>query len=111
MRIRHRRMEEGTLQEQPVQGDGRVEEARSIPLRQIIFWLHFGTGVAAGLVIGVMSVTGVLLAFERQIVASAERDVRTVQPPVSGMSRLDLDALITKARVAVPEGRLSGVLL
>ena len=36
------------------------------------------------LVIGVMSVTGVLLAFERQIVAFAERDVRTVQPPASG---------------------------
>jgi uncharacterized iron-regulated membrane protein len=111
MRIRHRRMEEGTLQEQPVQGDGQAGEGRSIPLRQIIFWLHLVTGVVAGLVIGVMSVTGVLLAFERQIVAFAERDVRTVQPPTSGGSRLDLDALITKARAAVPEGRLSGVLL
>jgi uncharacterized iron-regulated membrane protein len=111
MRIRHRKMEKGTLQEHPVQGDGRVEEAQSIPWRQIIFWLHLGTGVVAGLVIGVMSVTGVLLAFERQIVAFAERDVRTVQPPTSSGSRLDLDALITKARAAVPEGRLSGVIL
>jgi uncharacterized iron-regulated membrane protein len=80
-------------------------------LRQIIFWLHLATGVVAGLVIGVMSVTGVLLAFERQIVTSAERDVRTVQPPASGGSRLDLDVLVTKARAAVPEGRLSGVVL
>ena len=65
----------------------------------------------AGLVIGVMSVTGVLLAFKRQIVSFAERDVRTVQPPTSSGSRLDLDALITKARAAVPEGRLSGLIL
>jgi uncharacterized iron-regulated membrane protein len=111
MRIRHRRMEKGTLQKHPVQGDGRVGEAQSIPWRQIIFWLHLGTRVVAGLVIGVMSVTGVLLAFERQIVSFAERDVRTVQPPTSSGSRLDLDALITKARAAVPEGRLSGLIL
>ena len=69
------------------------------------------TGVLAGLVIGVMSVTGVLLAFERQIVAFAERDVRIVQPPVPGEPRLALDALVTRARAAVPNGQLSGVVL
>jgi hypothetical protein len=81
------------------------------PLRQVIFWLHPVTGVVAGLVIGVMSVTGVLLAFERQIIAFAERNVRTVQPPTSGVSRLALDALMTTARAAVPKGKLTGVML
>jgi uncharacterized iron-regulated membrane protein len=38
-------------------------------LRKTVFWIHLSCGVAAGLVIGMMSVTGVLLAFERQIVA------------------------------------------
>ena len=111
MRTRHRRTEEGTLQAHPEQEQGQAGERQSLPLRQIIFWLHLVTGVMAGLVIGVMSVTGVLLAFERQVVAFAERDVRTVQAPVDGISRLDLDALITKARVTVPEGKLSGVML
>ncbi len=111
MRTRRRKMEADTLQEQPAQGYGWVEEVRAVPLRQVIFWLHLVTGILAGLVIGVMSVTGVLLAFERQIVAFAERDVRTVQPPASGESRLALDDLVTKARAAVPEGRLSGVML
>jgi uncharacterized iron-regulated membrane protein len=111
MRARHHRMQESTRQEQPEQGYGWVREGRTLPLRQVIFWLHLVTGVMAGLIIGVMSVTGVLLAFERQIVAFAERDVRTVQPPASGVPRLDLDILITKARAAVPEGRLSGVML
>jgi uncharacterized iron-regulated membrane protein len=51
-----------------------------------------------------MSATGVLLAFERQIVAFAERHTRTVQPPASSAPRLGLDALVSRAREAVPEG-------
>jgi uncharacterized iron-regulated membrane protein len=90
-------MEASLLKEQPAQGYGWVEEVRSVPLRQVIFWLHLVTGVLAGLVIGIMSVTGVLLAFERQIVTFAERDVRTVQPPVPGGPRLALDDLATRA--------------
>src|SRR5215813_12708684 len=111
MRARHRRMEKGTLQEQLEQGYGWVEKVWSIPLRQVIFLLHLVTGVVAGLVIGVMSVTGVLLAFERQIIAFAERDVRTAQPPASGVSRLALNALMTTARAAVPKGKLRDVML
>src|SRR5262245_20081350 len=111
MRTRQRRMEEGTLQGQPEQGHGAMEERKSLPLRQVIFWLHLVTGVTAGLIIGMMSVTGVLLAFERQIVAFAERHIRTVPAPVSSVSRLDLDTLIAKARVTMPEGKLSGVML
>jgi uncharacterized iron-regulated membrane protein len=111
MRARHRRIKESTKQEQPEQEYGWVREGRALPLRQIIFWLHLVTGVVAGLIIFVMSVTGVLLAFERQIVAFAERHVRTVQPPAPGVSRLDLDTLMTRARAAVPEGKPSGVML
>src|SRR5215510_2934619 len=110
MRTRQRRMEEGTLQGQPEQGHGAMEERKSLPLRQVIFWLHLVTGVTAGLIIGMMSVTGVLLAFERQIVAFAERHIRTVPAPVSSVSRLDLDTLIAKARVTMPEGKLNGVM-
>ena len=111
MRARHRRIKDSTRQEQPEQGYGWGREGRALPLRQIIFWLHLVTGVVAGLIIFVMSVTGVLLAFERQIVAFAERHVRTVQPPAPGVSRLDLDTLMTRARAAVPEGKPSGVML
>jgi hypothetical protein len=50
MRIRQRRMEEGTLQEQPEQGYGEREEKKPLPLRQVIFWLHLVAGVMAGLV-------------------------------------------------------------
>ena len=36
-------------------------------MRKILFWIHLCAGCLAGLVIFIMSVTGVLLAFERQI--------------------------------------------
>lgn len=45
-------------------------------IRKILFWLHVSAGVTAGVVILLMAVTGVLLAFERQLVAFAERDLR-----------------------------------
>lgn len=41
-------------------------------IRTAVFWLHLAIGCAVGLVILVMSVTGVLLAFERQINAWAD---------------------------------------
>jgi len=41
--------------------------------RKIIFWSHLISGVSAGLVILMMSVTGVLLTYERQILAWAEK--------------------------------------
>jgi uncharacterized iron-regulated membrane protein len=83
----------------------------SIGLRKVVFWLHLVAGVVAGSVIFVMSVTGVLLAFERQIVAFTERHTRTVQPPATDAPRLGLDALVSKAREALPEGPPTNVTL
>ena len=80
-------------------------------LRKFIFWLHLAAGVAAGSVILVMSVTGVLLAFERQIVAFAEGHTRTIQPPASSAPRLYPDALVIRAREAVSAGTPTSVTL
>lgn len=38
-------------------------------LRALFFWSHLGIGLSAGLLILLMSVTGVLLGFERQMIA------------------------------------------
>ncbi|MGE3541034.1 MAG: PepSY-associated TM helix domain-containing protein [Candidatus Tectimicrobiota bacterium] len=80
-------------------------------LRQSIFWLHLVAGVVSGLVIAIMSLTGVLLAFERQLLAYAERQVRTVAQPAPGTPRLDLDTLVAQARAQFPEGTPTGVTL
>jgi len=73
-------------------------------VRNIIFWLHLAAGVVAGSVILTMSVTGVLLAYERQIVAFAERRIRAVHPPAAATPRLGPNALVNRAGEAVPEG-------
>jgi len=79
-------------------------------LRKILFWLHLAAGLVAGLVIAVMCFTGATLAFETEITAWAERDVRRVEPPVSAAPRLPLDELIARARKsAETEARVTGV--
>jgi len=70
-------------------------------IRSLIFWLHLTAGVVAGAVILVMSVTGVLLTYEKQMVAWAERSPLGA-PPDPGTPRLSIDALVAKVREARP---------
>jgi uncharacterized iron-regulated membrane protein len=74
-----------------------------------IFWLHLLTGTLAGLVILVMAVTGVLLAFEPQIVDYAETQWRWVTPPTPDAMKLPLDTLVARAEAARPGIRPTGV--
>lgn len=60
--------------------------------RKILFWCHLCAGSVAGIVILIMSVTGVLLGFERQINAWADGCYR-VSPPAAGGHALSLDEL------------------
>ncbi len=69
-------------------------------VRKLLFWCHLTIGSIAGLVIFTMCATGVLLAFERQIISFAERDFR-VSAPADG-HRLPLEALLEKAHAANP---------
>ncbi len=77
-------------------------------LRPVLFWLHLVAGVVAGVIIAVMSFTGVALAFEKEIIAWAERDLRRVSPPADA-KRLPLDDLLAKVREQHPDARPSGV--
>ena len=71
-------------------------------LHRIIFWSHLLAGIIAGLVIFIMSATGVVLMYEHQLVEYADRDVRDVVPPV-GAARLRLDEIVAKARAQNPD--------
>ncbi|HTH46426.1 MAG TPA: PepSY-associated TM helix domain-containing protein [Candidatus Limnocylindria bacterium] len=73
--------------------------------RTVLFWLHLVAGVVAGTVIGVMSFTGAVLAFEKEIIAWSEREARHVTPPEWEPKRLPLDVLLAKVREAQPEIR------
>lgn len=66
--------------------------------RKILFWMHLTSGVVAGVLILVMSVTGVAMTYERQMIAAAgERN--HVQVP-DGAARLSADDLADRARAA-----------
>lgn len=68
-------------------------------LRKVIFWAHLICGVAAGLIILVMSATGVLLTYERQILLWA--DTRNYQIAVpAGTERLPVEELLAKVQAA-----------
>jgi uncharacterized iron-regulated membrane protein len=68
-------------------------------LRKLIFWIHLIAGIAAGLVILIMSFTGVLLAYEKQIVSWADRSLLGEAPP-SDAKRLPLQTLVDTAKEA-----------
>lgn len=79
--------------------------------RKALFWVHLAVGLLAGGAIFSMAASGILLAFEPQLTAWAERDLRTVPVPADAI-RQPLDALMAKASEASPKepkGRPSGV--
>ena len=70
--------------------------------RKALFWLHLCAGIVAGIVIFIMSVTGAAIAFEKELVAKAEQEVRKVPAPANGASRLTLDELLDRVREKQP---------
>jgi uncharacterized iron-regulated membrane protein len=64
-------------------------------VRKTVFWIHLIVGVAAGVVVAMMSLTGALLTYERQILAWSDRD--QVAMPTAGGERQPLADLVAAA--------------
>jgi uncharacterized iron-regulated membrane protein len=79
-------------------------------LRSLIFWPHLIAGVTAGSIVLVMSVTGVLLTYERQMIAWSTSHLRSV-PPAVGAAPLPLEELLTRLRQETPDLNVSNVTL
>jgi len=79
--------------------------------RQILFWIHFTAGVVCGLAIGLMCLTGTVLAFEKDLVAWAERDARRIDPASMGAPRLTLDEMQQRLRNARPDARPASIVI
>ncbi len=71
-------------------------------LRTLIFWPHLIAGAIAGVIILVMSVTGVLLTYERQMIAWSDSHLAST-PPAAGAQRLPVETLITQFRAQHPD--------
>jgi uncharacterized iron-regulated membrane protein len=70
-------------------------------IRSFFFWPHLVAGVSAGLVILMMSFTGVLLMYERQLIALADSSYRSA--PSAAAVPLPVEALLTRLRNERPD--------
>src|SRR5215207_2265571 len=70
--------------------------------RTIIFWLHLLTGLTVALIVLVMSATGVLLTYEKQMTRWADTRGLNGAPPSTTAPRLDVATLVSRAKQSVP---------
>ena len=68
--------------------------------RKILFWCHLVTGVSVALIVLIMSVTGVLLTYEKQMLARADARAVHVPAPPAGARRLPVDVLMQRVAQA-----------
>lgn len=68
--------------------------------RTVLFWAHLAAGATAGVVILIMSITGVALTYEKQVIAWADRRAAAVEPR---SSQLPPERLIAAAAAARPQ--------
>jgi uncharacterized iron-regulated membrane protein len=87
-----------------------AHQAKYMTLRTLIFWPHLIAGVLAGSVILLMSATGVLLTYERQLIAWSDSGFRSTDA-ADGRAPLSLEALLTTIRRDHPDLEISAVTL
>ena len=68
--------------------------------RTVIFWLHLAAGVTAGIVIFIMSVTGVALTYEKQMIEWADRNAW--KAPSTAAPHLAPETLLANVAEAEP---------
>src|SRR5215203_2319686 len=66
-------------------------------IRTVFFWIHLTAGLLAGVVVLIMSATGVLLTFEKQVVYYADTRNLRLTPP-AGAAALPIDDLVARVR-------------
>ena len=78
--------------------------------RSVLFWMHLAAGTAAGIVILIMSVTGVALTYEKQMLEWADRRAWTA-PSSADAPPLSPETLLAKVTEARPGTAPIGVTL
>jgi uncharacterized iron-regulated membrane protein len=69
-------------------------------IRKTVFWIHLCCGVAVGLVVLMMSATGVILTYERQMLDWQTRDYYA-DPPADA-ERLPIESIVASAALGEP---------
>ena len=77
--------------------------------RTVLFWIHLAVGAAAGIVIFIMSVTGVALTYEKHVIEWADRAAWS--SPATASSHLAPEGIIAAAAAARPGQAVIGLTL
>ena len=75
---------------------------------RLIFWGHLIVGIVAGLVILSMAISGLMIAYEVQLMDWANRDLR-VSPSAENTTRLGIENLLIRGREIQPGQVPSGI--
>lgn len=79
-----------------------------LPLRKVVFWAHLVCGLSVGVVVFMMSVTGVLLTYQKQMTEWSDRAAWS--PPASD-TRAPLSDFVETAVQYDPEATVSSLML
>lgn len=77
--------------------------------RTLLFWTHLVTGAVAGIVILIMSVTGVVLTYEKQMLEWADQRQGGLVPSALAAPNLAPEALLAAASAALPGAQPTGL--
>src|SRR5882757_8524414 len=80
-------------------------------MRPILFWTHLVVGVAATIFIAALAISGICIAYEPQLTAFAERNVRTIIPPPTGTKQLSPETIINAFEMDHRVNTLSGLVI
>ena len=69
-----------------------------LTFRKALFWAHLACGILVGMVVLMMSVTGVLLTYERQIISWADRNHYRSEPSSANQQQPGLDELLAQTQ-------------
>jgi len=78
-----------------------------MPFRKALFWTHLAAGIVASLVVVMMSATGIVLTYERQIKEWADRSLYDIVE--DGGKRLTVDELLAAVREQDSDLRVSTI--
>ncbi len=79
--------------------------------RKTIFWVHLVAGLLAGGIILIMSFTGAVLAFEKEIVAWVDREATRMAVPATGAPRLTVEEMVQRTQAAHAGSRVASLMV
>lgn len=68
-----------------------------LTFHRLIFWSHLIVGLLVGVIVLSMAISGLLIAYETQLMDWANRDLRVVVPAEGG-ARLGVESIVARAR-------------